>query len=159
MWPRSDGLLFVFFKNIHQISSSHWTTNRQFWAELGVFGLLLQFEFIDGYKMMHKVWCSTKEVFNAFSRSSLKLKVTQTKNADFYPNWLFLECDSSLNWPMATKWCTKLDVALKKVSYRFQRSPSNIKVSQDKKLPNLTRIGCLRSITPLLIHWSAWNYA
>ena len=39
-------------------------------------------------------------------------KVTQHKKIiDFDPNWAFLDCNSSLNSPMATKWCTKLEVA------------------------------------------------
>ena len=39
-------------------------------------------------------------------------KVTQLlKNVEFDPNWAFPDCNSSLNSPMATKWCTKLEVA------------------------------------------------
>ena len=34
-----------------------------------------------------------------------------TKNADFYPNWAFPDCNSSFNSPMALVWCTKLNVA------------------------------------------------
>ena len=33
------------------------------------------------------------------------------KIVDFDPNWAFLDCNSSLNSPVATKWCTKLEVA------------------------------------------------
>ena len=33
------------------------------------------------------------------------------KFVDFDPNWAFPDCNSSLNSPMATKWCTKLEVA------------------------------------------------
>ena len=47
----------------------------------------------------------------ACSRSSDKFQShTGQKNADFDPNWAFPDCDSSLNSPMALKWCTKLDV-------------------------------------------------
>ena len=35
---------------------------------------------------------------------------SQLKIIDFDPNWAFLDCTSSLNSPMATKWCTKLEV-------------------------------------------------
>ena len=31
--------------------------------------------------------------------------------AEFDPDWAFPDCNSSLNSPMATKWCTKLEVA------------------------------------------------
>ena len=46
----------LFFKVIRQISRSHGTNNPQFWTRLGVSGLWLQFEFNDGYGMMHKAW-------------------------------------------------------------------------------------------------------
>ena len=36
--------------------------NQQFWSELRVSGLLLQFEFTDGFEMMHNVWRSIEEV-------------------------------------------------------------------------------------------------
>ena len=32
------------------------------------------------------------------------------KFVDYYPNWAFPDCNFSLNSPMATKWCTKLEV-------------------------------------------------
>ena len=47
----------------------------------------------------------------ACSRSSDKFQGhTGQKIADFDPNWAFPDGDSSLNSPMALKWCTKLDV-------------------------------------------------
>ena len=45
------------------------------------------------------------------SRSSVKFQGhTGQKIVDFDPNWAFPDCNSSLNWPMALKWCTKLEV-------------------------------------------------
>ena len=35
----------------------------------------------------------------------------ETKIDDFYPNWVFQDCNSSLNSLIGTKCCTKLDVA------------------------------------------------
>ena len=35
----------------------------------------------------------------------------RTKIANFHPNWEFPNCNSNLNWPMATKWCTTIEVA------------------------------------------------
>ena len=43
-------------------------------------------------------------------RSRSKVKVTKVKT-NFVPIWVFLDCNSSLNPQMATKWCTKLAVA------------------------------------------------
>ena len=48
--------------------------NRQFWPELGVSGLQLQFEFTDGYEMVHKAWSSIENVPYCFSSSSVKFQ-------------------------------------------------------------------------------------
>ena len=61
--------------------------------------------------MMHKAWSSIGEVPYCFSRSPVKLQGhTGQKIADFDPNWAFAGCNSSLNSPMALKWCTKLGI-------------------------------------------------
>ena len=52
----------LFFKVIRQISRSHGSKNRRIWPRLGVSGLQLQFEFTNGYKMLHKAWSSIEEV-------------------------------------------------------------------------------------------------
>ena len=77
----------------------------------------------------------------------------------FYPNWAFPDCISSLESPMATKWCTKLEVALKRCPNVFQCHPSNFKVTRLKKSSNLTQIGRFRTVTPVWIHWWLWNVA
>ena len=64
--------------------------------------------------MMHKAWSSIEEVPYCFSRSYVKLQGhTALKIVEFYPDWVFPDCNSSLNLPMARKWCKKLEVALK----------------------------------------------
>ena len=60
MLHRRGALLF--FKVILQISRSHGCKNRPIWPKLGVSGLLLQFKFTNGYKMMDKAWSSIEEV-------------------------------------------------------------------------------------------------
>ena len=46
------------------------------------------------------------------SRSSVKFQGhTALKIIEFDLDWAFPDCNSSLNVPMATKWCTKLEVA------------------------------------------------
>ena len=70
--------------------------------------------------MMHKAWRSIEEVPYCFSRSSVKFQGhTALKFVEFDPNWPFPECNSSLNTPMTTKWCTKLEVALKRCPIVF----------------------------------------
>ena len=75
-----------------------------------------------------------------------------SKIVKFDPDWAFPDCYSSLNSPMAKKWCTKLEVALKRCPIVFQGHPSNFKVTQLKKWPNLTQIGRFRTVTPVWIH-------
>ena len=53
-----------------------------------------------------------KEVPYCFSRSSVKFQGhTALKIVECDLDWAFPDCNSSLNSPMATKWCTKLEVA------------------------------------------------
>ena len=68
-----------------------------------------------------------------FLGSSVKLQGhTANKNVDYDPNWAFADCNSSLNSPMATKWCTKFEVAQKGCPVVFH--PSNFKVTQLKNI-------------------------
>ena len=90
---------------------------------LTVSGLQLQFEVtydkmmqvrlgVSGYEIMHKAWSSIVEVLYCFSRSSVKFQGHMAlKIVEFDPDWAFPDCNSSLNSPMGTKWCTKLEVA------------------------------------------------
>ena len=114
-WLRNDtqslkqhrrGVL-LFFKVICQISRSHGSKNLRIWPKFGISGLLLQFEFTNGYEMIHKAGSSIEEVPYCFSRSYVKFQGhTALKIAVFDPNWAFPDCYSSLNSPMAMKCCT-----------------------------------------------------
>ena len=87
------------------------------------------------------------------SRSSVKFQGhTTLKMVKFDPNWAFPDSNSSLNTPMATKWCTKLEVALKRCPVVFQGHPSNFKVTRLWKLSNLTQIGHFRTLTQVWTH-------
>ena len=97
--------------------------------------------------MMHKAWSSIEEVPYCFSRSPVKFQgPTALKIIEFDPNWAFPDCNSSLNSPMATKCCTKLETAKERCPIVFQGHPSNFKVTRDKTSPNLTQIGRFRTI-------------
>ena len=65
---------------------------------------------------------------------------------DFYPNWAFPECNSSLNSLMAMKCCTKLETAKERCPIVFQGHPSNFKVTRYKKSQIFTQIGRFRTI-------------
>ena len=97
--------------------------------------------------MMQRAWSNIEEVSYCVSGSYIKLQGhTALKIVDFDPNWAFLDCISSLESPMATKWCTKLEVAKEKCPIIFQGHPSNFKVTRDKTSPILTQIGHFRTI-------------
>ena len=98
--------------------------------------------------MVHKAWSSVEEVPYCFSRSSVKFQGhTALKIAEFDPDWAFPDCNSSLNLPMATKWCTKLEVALKRCPIVFEGHPSNFKFTSKKKSSILTQIRRFRTVT------------
>ena len=114
---------------------------------------------------MAKKWCTKFEVALkrcpiVFQGHPSNFKVTRLlKTVEFDPNWPFPASNSSLNTPMATKWCTKLEVALKRCPIVFQGHPSNFKVTWLKKLSNLTEIGPFRTVTPVWMHQWLRNYA
>ena len=59
--------------------------NRRFWPKLGVCGQYLQFEFTDGYEMMHEDWNSIEEMPHCVSRSSVKFQGHRARNYQFWP--------------------------------------------------------------------------
>ena len=61
-------------------------------------------------EIMHKAWCCLGEVLYCFSCLSIKFQSHTAQKIDFDPNWVHLDCNSNLNLPMTTKWCTKLEV-------------------------------------------------
>ena len=97
--------------------------------------------------MMHRAWSSIVEVPYCFSRSYVKFQGhTALKIVKFDPNWAFPDCNSSLNSPMAMKYCTKLETAKERCPIVFEGHPSNFKVTRDKTSPILTQIGRFRTI-------------
>ena len=97
--------------------------------------------------MMHKAWSRIEEVPYCFSRSSVKFQGhIALKIVEFDSNWVFPDCNSSLNSPIAMKCCTKLETAKKRCPFVFQGHPSNFKVTRDKTSPILTQIGHFRTI-------------
>ena len=94
IWRRNDAkslmLLrrgaLLFLKVIRQISWSYGSKKRRIWLRLGVSGLLLQFEFTNGYEIIHKAWSSIEEMPYCFWRSSVRFQgQTAKKNHRFWP--------------------------------------------------------------------------
>ena len=109
---------------------------------------------------MHIAWCCLEEVPYCFSRSYVKFQDhTAKKIVNFDPIWAFLDCNFSLNTPMAMKWSTKFEAAKERCPIVLQDHPSHFKVTQGKKLSILTQIGRFRTVTPVWIHQWLWNDA
>ena len=97
--------------------------------------------------MMHRAWSRIVEVPYCISRSYVKFKGhTALITVEFDPNWAFLDCNSSLNSPMAMKYCTKLVTANERCPIVFLCHPSNFKVTWYKTSLILTQIVRFRII-------------
>ena len=107
------------------------TTSNYKAVPVGPFDRLIVFRWCtNGYGMMHKVWSSIGEVPYCFSKSSVKFQGhTGQEIADLYSNWVFPDCNSSLNSPMDLKWCTKLDTVLKRCPILFSKAIHQISMS------------------------------
>ena len=82
-----------------------------------------------------------------FSRLYVKFQGhTALKIVKFDSNWAFLDCNASLNSPMAMKCCTKLETAKERCPIVFQGHPSNFKVTRYITSPILTQIGHFRTV-------------
>ena len=64
----------LFFKVICQISRSHGWKKSSNLNQIGRFRTVNQFEYTNGYEIMHKVWSSIEKVPYCFSRSSVKFQ-------------------------------------------------------------------------------------
>ena len=122
--------------------------------------------------MMHRAWISTVEVPYCFLRSYVKFQGHPAlRIVEFDPNWAFPDCNSSLNVPMAMKYCTKLETAKERCSIVFLGHPSNFKVTRYKTSLILTQIGRFRTIgrsqlsnpSDLPCYWKSlqfvWNFS
>ena len=109
-------LRFALFKVMRQISRSRGSKNHRIWPKLGVSGQQLQFEFTDGYEMLHKAWNSKGEVPYCFPRLSIKFQGHTGQNiTNFDPNWALPDYR-----PVAT--VKSLRFALLKVIRQISRS-------------------------------------
>ena len=117
--------------------------------------------------MMHKALSRVVEVPYCFSRSSVKFQGrTALKIVEFDPNWLFPDCNSSLNTPMATIWCTKLEIALKRCPIVFSCDQAALWMVFSVRLsvcPSVclsvcpsVRLSHLFDYVPIIV--SSWNF-
>ena len=108
---------------------------NKFCPNLGVSIPYLHFEFTDSHEIMHKASSSMGEKPYYFSRLSINFQSHRgQKNINFDPNWVFLDCNSSLISPAAVKWCAKLEVANKRCPVVFHGHPSSFKVTWNKNI-------------------------
>ena len=114
--------------------------------------------------MMHRAWSRIEEEPYCFSRSYIKLQGhTALKIVNFDPNWALPDCNSSLESPMAAKWCTKLEVALKRplLFFKVIRQISRLHSSKNSQIwPKLGISGLLLQLEFTdgheMLH-KAWN--
>ena len=80
--------------------------NRQLWHKFNVSRLQIQFEFTDGFEMIHNAWRSIEEVPYCFSRSSIKLQGHKGWQIDdLNPIWVSLLGRSQLSNPSDLPCC------------------------------------------------------
>ena len=108
--------------------------------------------------MMREALCGIEEVPYCISRSSIEFQGhTGQENHRF---WLELSISGlQLQLEFTHDFETMLDVVSKRCPVVFQGYPSNFKVTRDKKLPILTWIERLWTVTPVWIHQWIWNDA
>ena len=86
-WSSMEEVPYYFSRSFVKLQGHTAKKNRRFSPKLGVSGLLLQFQFTNGYEMTHKAWSSMEEVPCCFSMSSVKLPGhTAKKIVDCDPN-------------------------------------------------------------------------
>ena len=105
--------------------------------------------------MVNNAWSSIEGVpYCFFKGHQSNCKVTRLKKiVNFDPNYAFPDCNSSLNSPMATKWCKKLKVAYKRCPIVFRGHPSDFKVTRaenrrsESNLSKITRpVAAIKSL-------------
>ena len=81
----------LFFQSHPSILKVTREKNHLFWPKFGCFWTVTQFQFTDGFEMMHKAWCGIEKVPHCFSRSSIKFQGhTVRKIDDLNPIWEIL---------------------------------------------------------------------
>ena len=55
-WSSVEEVFYCFSRASVKFQAHADKKNRRMWPKLGVLGLLLEFEFIDGCEMVHKAW-------------------------------------------------------------------------------------------------------
>ena len=116
-WSSTEEVRYCFSRSYVKFQGHTAKKNRWFWPKLGVSGLELQFEFPDGFEMMHKAWCSIEEVPYYFSAPSIKFQGrTGWKIDNLNPIWVRLLGRSQLSNPSdlpCLKWNRNFDIVKK----------------------------------------------
>ena len=95
-WSSIEDVPYYFLMSYVKLQGQTAKKNHRFLPKLGVSGLLLLFEFTNGYQMMHKAWSGIAEVPYYFARSSVKFQGhTSIKIVEFDANWAFQDCNDA----------------------------------------------------------------
>ena len=113
--------------------------------------------------MMHKAWSSIEEMPYCFSISYIKLQGhTAKKIIDFDPNWAFPDCNSSLNSPMATKWCIELqgytDLKIVEFDSNWAFPDSNSSLNSPMAMKCCTKLETAKERCPIVFQGHPSNF-
>ena len=99
-WRNMEEVPYCFSRSSIKFQGHTGQKNPRFPPELSVSALQLQFEFTEGFEMMHKTWCNVEEVPYDFSSSSMKFQGSiGWKIEDLNPIWVRLLDRSQLSNP------------------------------------------------------------
>ena len=163
-WSSIEEVPYCFSRSSLKFQGHTAKKNRWFWPKLGVSGLQLQFEFINGYEMMHKAWSSIEEVSYCFWRSSIKFQGhTAKKNRPFWPklgiSGLWLKFEFTNGYEMMHKAWSSIE----EVPYSFSRSSVKFQGHKAKKIvdfdPSWAFSACNSSLNSLIdLKWCTKLY-
>ena len=122
--------------------------NHGFWPKLGVSGLLLKFEFTNGYEMMHKAWSSIGALLFLAATKQLYKWYFSSVCPSVPP---FLLCS---NHRIIMQFSGVITNDQSKVHATDQGQRSKVKVTEVK-----TQLSRFRTVTPVWIHIWWWNGA
>ena len=121
-------------------------------------GLYLQFEFTDGYEMMHKDWSSIEEVPYRFSGWSVKFQGHRAKKyIGFDPKLGFFGLLLQFEFTDGFEMMLKSWSSIEEVPYCFSRSSVKFQGHKGQISLILSWIECFRTVTPVWIHLWLWN--
>ena len=128
---------------------------HRFRPKLGLSELYFQFEFTDGYEMMHKV--AKKMCPIVFQGYPSNFKVTGLKTISILPKIRIFQTETPVGFTDGYEMMLKSWNSIEEVPYCFSRSSMKFQGHKGQISLILSGIECFRTVTPVWIHWWLWN--